>query len=311
MTFGESVFDDVALEMIRSFLDAGYRELDAAYVYNNGECERIIGRALTQLTGQNPVVSTKVNPRISGKLDYDAAFKQLNESLERLQIPCVQTFFLHFPDPKTPVRSVLEACAELHRQGKFRELGLSNFPAWLVADVYWLCKSEGWVLPTVYEGIYNPLTRAAEAELDAALDYFGLRFYAYNPMAGGLLTGRYASVDAAPTDGRFTHRPNYQQRYWKSSFFQAVSMLKETCQRLEISLVEATYRWLAYHSMLKSERGDAIIIGASKLDHLRQNISAANAGPLPAELLDVFDQAWTLCKSDSPEYFRFYGGAAK
>ena len=304
MTFGESVFAPEVGKFIDAFLSEGYHELDTAYVYNEGQCEKLLGEALKDKNDYK--ISTKVNPRISNKLDGEAAYKQLNESLERLGVDCVDTFYLHFPDPDTPVISVLEACADLYSQGKFKELGLSNFPAWMVADVWHICDKNSWVKPTVYEGIYNPLTRKAETELNAALDYFGMRFYAYNPMAGGLLTGRYTAYEAAPTDGRFTHRPNYQNRYWKKSYFDAVAFLKKVCEDNGITLIEATYRWLAYHSMLNAERGDAIIIGASKPDHLVQNMAAVKAGPLPDDIVKHFDTAWAMCKAVSLEYFTLY-----
>ena len=307
MTFGESVFSPDVERFVNTFLDAGYDELDTAYVYNEGNCERLLGEVLPGI--HRPFkIATKVNPRISGKLDGAAAYKQVNESLERMQLLSVDTVFLHFPDPATPVISVLEACADLHSQGKFKELGLSNFPAWMVADVWHICDKHGWVKPTVFEGIYNPLTRKAEAELNACLNYFGMRFYAYNPMAGGLLTGRYGKFEDAPTDGRFTHRPNYQGRYWKKSYFDAVEIIKETAGKYGISTVEATYRWLAYHSMLNGERGDAILIGASKLHHLQQNMETVKAGPLPKDVVDAFEKAWAVSKTDSPEYFTLYKG---
>ena len=305
MTFGESVFAPDVSEFVNTFLDAGYTELDTAYVYNEGNCERLLGDVLPRL--EKPYrIATKVNPRISGRLDADAAYKQVNESLERLKLPSVDTVYLHFPDPATPVESVLSAMADLHSQGKFKELGLSNFPAWMVADVWHLCDKNGWVKPTVFEGIYNPLTRKAETELNACLDHFGMRFYAYNPMAGGLLTGRYGRFEDAPTDGRFTHRPNYQNRYWKRSFFEAVDLLKAECEKNGITIIEAVYRWLAYHSMLDARRGDAIIIGASKLDHLKQNMEAVNAGELPESVVDAFAKAWEITKADSPEYFTLF-----
>lgn len=309
MTFGESVFGEDAELMIKAFTDYGYTELDTAYVYNEGQSELLIGSALKELGRKHVRISTKVNPRITGRLDGDAAYTQMNESLRRLGVDSIDTFYLHFPDPNTPIDSVLEACADLHQQGKFKELGLSNFPAWLVADVYHRCKSNSWVLPTVYEGIYNPLTRRAEAELNDALDYFGLRFYAYNPMAGGLLTGKYRNFSDAPSDGRFTHRPNYQKRYWKESFFRAVALIKDACEEENISMIEATYRWMAYHSMLNGGRGDAIIVGASKLEHLKQNMDTVKNGPLSAKLVKTFQSAWEICKADCPEYFRFYGSA--
>ena len=307
MTFGESVFSPQVGEFIRAFLDAGYDELDTAYVYNEGNCERLLGEVLPGL--DRPFkIATKVNPRISGKLDADAAYEQVNESLERMRLDSVDTVFLHFPDPATPVESVLSAMADLHDRGKYRELGLSNFPAWMLADVWHICDRHGWVKPTVFEGVYNPLTRRAEAELNDALNHFGMRFYAFNPMCGGLLTGRYGKFEDAPTDGRFTHRPNYQGRYWKKSFFDAVDLIKTAAEKHGISSIEATYRWLAYHSMLSGERGDAILIGASKLHHLQQNMDTLKAGPLPEDLVAVFEQAWAITKGDSPEYFTLYKG---
>lgn len=307
MTFGESVFAPEVGRFVHAFLDAGYEELDTAYVYNEGNCERLLGEVLPTL--DRPYrVATKINPRITGKLDGEAAYTQVNESLRRLGLDGVDTVYLHFPDPATPVTSVLEACHALHAQGKFRELGLSNFPAWMVADVWHICDRHGWVRPTVFEGVYNPLTRRAETELNACLNAFGMRFYAYNPMAGGLLTGRYGKFEDTPADGRFTHRPNYRKRYWKKSFFDGVELLKAVAAKYGITTVEATYRWLACHSMLDAARGDAILVGASRLEHLLQNMETVKAGPLPEEIVDTFDRVWAMCRGDSPEYFTLYTG---
>ena len=265
MTFGESVFNPQAGEFINAFLDAGYEELDTAYVYNDGTCERLLGEVLPGL-GRPYKIATKVNPRISGRLDGDAAYKQVNESLERMNLPSVDTVYLHFPDPKTPVESVLEAMADLHSQGKFKELGLSNFPAWMVTDVWHICDSRGWVKPTVFQGIYNPLTRKAETELNACLNHL------------------------------------------KKSFFEAVDLIRKAGEKYGINTIEATYRWLAFHSMLDGNRGDAILIGASKLGHLQQNMDTLKAGPLPEEMVQAFEQAWAVTKADSPEYFTLYTG---
>ena len=307
MTFGESVFSPEVGAFINAFLDAGYKELDTAYVYNDGTCERLLGEVLPGLSRPYKI-ATKVNPRISGRLDGAAAYKQVNESLERMKLSKVDTVFLHFPDPATPVIVVLVAMADLHDQGKFGELGLSNFPAWMVADVWHICDRHGWVKPTVFEGIYNPLTRKAEVELNDCLNHFGMRFYAYNPMCGGLLTGRYGKFEDVPTDGRFTYRPNYQGRYWKKSFFEGVDVIKKAAEEVGITTIEATYRWLAYHSMLNAERGDAILIGASKLNHLLQNMEAVKAGLLPESVVNAFNTAWSITKGDSPECFTLYKG---
>ena len=307
MTFGESVFRPDVDVFINTFLDVGYDELDTAYVYNEGNCEKFLGEVLPGL--KRPFkICTKVNPRITGKLDADAAYKQVNESLERMKLESVDTVFLHFPDPATPVESVLSAMANLHDQGKFRELGLSNYPAWMLAEVWHTCQVHGWVLPTVYEGVYNPLTRGAERELNDCINHYGLRFYAYNPTMGGMLTGRYRNVDEAPTDGRFTHRPGYQDKYWKKSNFDALDVIRKAAEAHSMAMTEATYRWMAYHSMLDAKRGDAILIGASKLNHLIENMNAVKAGPLPDEVLEAFEKAWEICRGDSRDYFTLYKG---
>lgn len=307
MTFGESVFQPEVGKFVNAFLDAGYDELDTAYVYNDGNCERFLGEVLPTINRPFKI-ATKVNPRISGKLDADAAYKQVNESLERMKLESVDTVFLHFPDPATPVEGVLGAMADLHDQGKYLELGLSNYPAWMVADVWHICDKHGWVKPTVFEGVYNPLTRGAEQELNDCINHFGLRFYAYNPTMGGMLTGKYKSVDEAPTDGRFTHRPGYQGKYWNKTNFDAIQIIREATEKCGLTMIEATYRWLAYHSMLNGDRGDAILIGASKLNHLIGNMETVKAGPLPEEVVDAFKRAWEMCHGVSREYFTLYKG---
>lgn len=307
MTFGESVFQPEVGKFVNAFLDAGYDELDTAYVYNDGNCERFLGEVLPTINRPFKI-ATKVNPRISGKLDADAAYKQVNESLERMKLESVDTVFLHFPDPATPVEGVLGAMADLHDQGKYLELGLSNYPAWMVADVWHICDKHGWVKPTVFEGVYNPLTRGAEQELNDCINHFGLRFYAYNPTMGGMLTGKYKSVDEAPTDGRFTHRPGYQGKYWNKTNFDAIQIIREATEKCGMTMIEATYRWLAYHSMLNGDRGDAILIGASKLNHLIGNMETVKAGPLPEEVVDAFKRAWDMCHGVSREYFTLYKG---
>src|SRR5690606_26118365 len=102
-------------------------------------------------------------------------------------------FYLHFPDHKTPLEETLKACQKLYEEGKFKELGLSNYSSWQVSEIYNMCKNNGWVLPTVYQGMYNVITRDVEKELFPCIRYYNMRFYSYNPLAGGLLTERYDS----------------------------------------------------------------------------------------------------------------------
>lgn len=303
MQFGERLFGKNTQDMIEIFGKYGFSELDTAYVYNEGESERLIGAALENLS--EPFrIATKVNPRITGKLDKDAVISQCNESLQRMKLDHVDILYLHFPDPNTSVESPLEACAQLYEEGKFHELGLSNFPAWLVSEVYNICKQRGWVLPTVYQGVYNPLSRNAERELNKALDYYNIRFYAYNPLAGGLMTDKYK--DKEIKEGRFINRPNYQKRYWHDTNFDAINEIRSVCANYDINITEAAYRWLTYHSMLNPERGDGIILGASNKEQLAQNISYVNKGSLPEDVVKVINNVWDISKVNAPEYFTFY-----
>lgn len=306
MTFGEQIFGQDVADMINYFLSHGYTELDTAYVYNEGKCEELLGSALKNISRSSYKIATKVNPRITGRLDKESVLTQANESLKRLGLDKVDTLYLHFPDPGTPVESALEACAQLYDEGKFTRLGLSNFPAWLVAEVFHICQSHSWMLPKVYEGLYNPLSRFAERELNQALNYYEMCFYAYNPLAGGMLTDKYSGKDKVLKEGRFINRPNYQQRYWKESYFCAADRLKEICADHNINIVNASYRWLAFHSMLNAGRGDAVIIGASRLSQLEQNMSALKDGPLPEKVVTAFEHAWNICRPDAPEYFKYY-----
>lgn len=308
MTFGEQLFENDVTDIMRFYLESGHDEIDTAYVYNNGRSEELIGLCLRQLRPKSVRIATKVNPRITGRLDGDAVRMQFPESLRRMGVDRVDTLYLHFPDRNTPVESALEACDGFYREGKFHELGLSNFPAWLVSYVYHVSKERGWVLPTVYEGLYNPLSRNAERELKECLNAYSMRFNAYNPLAGGLLTDKYKNYEDTPVYGRFTNRPNYQGRYWKKSYFDGIATVREACNREGIGITAASYRWLAYHSMLSSVRGDGLIMGFSRLSQLQQNITAINQGPLPESVVEAFSKAWELCRSDAPEYFTYYKG---
>ena len=305
MTFGPQVDVDDSRAMVKNFFEAGYREIDTAYVYNEGESERILGSLFQDMSLEGMSIATKVNPRITGKLDAEAVQLQFPESLRRLGLDSVDILYLHFPDPNTPVDNALEACADFHRKGKFRELGLSNFPASMVMEICRLCKDRGWPKPTVYQGMYNALSRKVEKELFPVLRKLGMRFYAFNPLAGGLLSGNYSDFGDNPESGRFALRPNYRKRYWKKSYFNALNILTKKCYDEKIKLPEAAFRWIIFHSCLDPSVGDGVILGASKLKQLEQNLNAFELGPLPEALVNAFSAAWKETEVDCPQYYRF------
>jgi len=226
------------------------------------------------------------------------------EILQRLGSDSVDLLYLHSPDLDTPVEQTLEACFELFQQGRFRHFGLSNYASWQVAEVVEICRRNGWMEPTVYQGMYNALTRDVERELFPCLHNYGIRFYAYNPLAGGLLTGKHLSLDDLPDSGRFSVERGYVDRYWKKEYFDVLRELQDACADSGLKPVAVAMSWLINHSRMDAARGDGIILGASSLDHLRQNLAACEQAPLDASILDILDRGWEIIKPDCFRYFR-------
>lgn len=305
MNFGPQLDTEASRTMVKAYLETGSRELDTAYVYNGGDTEDILGAILPDLEPSSYEIATKVHPRITGKLDRETILMELNESLRRMKRDNVDLLYFHFPDGKTPIDEALETVAELHEQGVVKELGLSNFPAWQVVDIAYKCDKIGCPRPTVYQGMYNALCRNVEPELFPAIRSLGMRFYAFNPLAGGMLTGKHLHFEDAPEPGRFARLKSYRDRYWKQSYFDAVNEIKTACDAEGIPMAEAAYRWLVNHSCMKAEAGDGILLGASRQEQMQQNMTAAEKGELPQSILDAMDAAWEEAKPDSPAYFKF------
>lgn len=304
MNFGPQLDLEASRNMVQKFLETGNDELDTAYVYNGGDTEKYLGDILPNIDNEY-YLATKVHPRITGKLDRETILMELNESLKRMNREKVDLLYFHFPDGKTPIDEALDTIAELYEQGKVKELGLSNYPAWQVVDIWHKCEAHGCPCPTVYQGMYNALCRNVEPELFPAIRSLGMRFYAFNPLAGGLLTGKQLDFDKAPEPGRFARLKSYRDRYWKQSYFDAIGEIKKACDAENIPMAEAAYRWLVNHSMMRTELGDGILLGASRIEQMQQNMVAASKGELPQSILDAMDSAWEIAKPDSPAYFKF------
>ncbi len=304
MNFGPQLDLEASRQMVLKFLETENMELDTAYVYNGGDTERYLGDILPKL--ETPYyIATKVHPRITGKLDRETILMEFNESLKRMNRDKVDLLYFHFPDGKTPIDEALLTMKELYEQGKIKEFGLSNYPAWQVVDIHYKCDKYGCPKPTVYQGMYNALCRNVDSELFPAIRSLGMRFYAFNPLAGGMLTGKHLHYDDAPEPGRFARLESYRKRYWKKSYFDAVDEIRKACELENIPMAEAAYRWLCHHSMLDSAKGDGILLGASRVEQMEQNMTAAQKGVLPQRIIDAMDDAWEVAKPDSPVYFKF------
>ena len=304
MTFAQQVNDALAKELIDMFLDAGHLHIDTAYKYVDGLTEELLGRVLTPSYREKIHLATKAAPGDGGGLSPENLKNQVETSLKRLKTDWVDLLYLHMPDPDTPVEASLAACQELRDQGKFLDLGLSNYSSWQVADICHICQKNGWPKPMVYQGMYNAVTRVVEGELFPALDYFDLAFYAYNPLAGGFLTGKHLGAAKVPDQGRFAVLPFYKDRYWKEAYFDAQEQIRAACAEAGLTMVEAAFRYLVHHSGLKAARGDGVILGISTAEQLAGNLAAVSAGPLPEPITQAMDAAWTVAKQDAPIYYR-------
>jgi len=256
-----------------------------------------------------------VNP-VYGGLGKDSVIKQTEASLKAMGIDSIDILYLHSPDINTGIEDTLQGISHLYESGKIKEFGLSNYPAWKVVDIFHRCDKMGTIKPSVYQGCYNAITRSMEFELIPALRELGMRQYNYNPLCGGLLTGKYKSFndEAAKTDGRFGDKspisgPAYSSRYWKKAYFKALDVIRVACEKAEISMSEAAIRWLMHHSALSPAHGDGIILGASSIGHCVSNLAACAEGPLPPEVLSAYDEAWEITSSVADSYFRGYGSA--
>ena len=197
---------------------------------------------------------------------------------------------------------------KLHKQGKFVRLGLSNFTAFEVAEAVLTCKYNGWVRPTVYEAMYNCITRGIEAELLYACRRYGLDVVVYNPIAGGLFSGKIKSKDMVPAEGRYSDSGGtcklYRDRYFKDTTFRALQLVEGAVEKHGLTMIETALRWCVHHSQLRIKDGnDGIIIGVSSAQQLEENLTNLEKGPLPDEVIKALDEAWLIAKVDTVNYY--------
>ncbi|XP_060235162.1 aflatoxin B1 aldehyde reductase member 3-like isoform X1 [Meriones unguiculatus] len=315
MEMGQSMDVTSSTASVRAFLQRGYTEIDTAFLYGEGQSETILGGLGLGLgrSGCKVKIATKAIPLFGTTLKPDDVRFQLETSLKRLQCPRVDLFYLHLPDHSTPIEETLQTCHQLHQEGKFVELGVSNYASWEVAEICTICKKNGWIMPTVYQGVYNATTRQVEKELLPCLRHFGLRFYAYSPLAGGLLTGKYKyeiKEEEQPLSRFFGKKYDnfFRKNYWKESYLKGIDLVKESLKTTygtrAPSMTSAALRWMYHHSQLQGSQGDAVVLGLSSLEQLEENLAATEEGPLEPAVVEAFNQAWNMTAQECPNYFR-------
>ncbi|KAK4247892.1 NADP-dependent oxidoreductase domain-containing protein [Corynascus novoguineensis] len=290
------------------FQSRGYSEVDTARMYIDGKQEAFTREAGWKDRGLT--LATKIQyPGEPGANTYDKVLKSAELSLKELGTDSVDILYLHAADRATPFAETLRAINELHKAGKFVRFGISNFTAYEVAEIVLTCKYNGWVRPSVYQAMYNAITRSIEAELVPACRRYGLDIVVYNPIAGGLFSGKIKSKDLIPDEGRYSdrsgHGQRYRDRYFRDSNFLALQTVERAVEKAGLSLIETALRWVVHHSALKIKDGgnDGVIIGISKLEQLEENLTHLEKGPLPDEVVAALDEAWAISKAETANYW--------
>lgn len=228
-----------------------------------------------------------------------AVRKAIDASLKRLQTDYLDVYYLHQPDYDTPIEETLAAMEELVRAGKVRFPAVSNYAAWQVCEILWICEKNGYQPYTLSQPMYNLLARGIEDEYLPFCRHFEVAVVPYNPLAGGLLTGKH-SPQSGPIPGtRFDANKMYQDRYWLEDDFAAVEELRAIAADAGKTLIELALQWLLSQPVV-----DSIILGASRVEQLEENLKAAEGGRLDASVLSRCDAVWKRLRGITPKYNR-------
>lgn len=295
MTFADRVDEAEAKRCCDLAIDRGVNFFDTADIYPPGpglagRSEEFLGRALKGRRDK-VIVATKVG----GAMDFKAGKKGLKreyvlgeaeDSLRRLGTDYIDIYYAHFPDSEVSCAELIGTMNELIRAGKIRYYGLSNFSAWRLCEMVLTAHDMGLEAPVVTQSVYNMLTRGVEDEVLPFAETYNFGVVAFNPLAGGMLSGKYQK--GFDVEGsRFALQKGYKQRYYSDVNRQAVAALEDIAAKLGVSVIELAYRWLLSHRRLH-----AALMGFSSEKQLSGNLdmlAEPKELPFPAEEID---QIW-------------------
>jgi aryl-alcohol dehydrogenase-like predicted oxidoreductase len=305
MTFGDTADRAASEAILDAALDAGITMIDTANGYAGGETERMLGELLPARRGLFVLASKAGMPHPDAGDDTPLSPAGLRASVEgslgRLGVERLDLFYLHQPDRAARLEDTLATVADLHAEGKIGALGVSNFSAWQIGDVIRVAEAVGAPRPVIAQQLYNLVARRIEVEYSEFAETHDIHTMVYNPLGGGLLTGRHRLADD-PTSGRFGDSrlaAMYRERYWDSRLFEAIDGLSGIAADAGIPLVELAYRWLMSRPVVGS-----ILLGGSKPQQFRDNLAFATAPPLEAEVMLRCDEIGAALSGPMPAYNR-------
>jgi aryl-alcohol dehydrogenase-like predicted oxidoreductase len=262
-------------EMVARALDAGVNYFDTADVYASGQSEELLGEALKPHR-QRVVLSTKVGNRGAGNrevlhsgLSRRHVLWSVDESLKRLGTDWIDFLVVHRTDPFTPLEEQLEALDAVVRAGKVRYVGYSNWPAWLAATAIEMQKANGLARFTHGQMYYSLLGRDVERDTVAMMRHFGLGMTVWSPLAYGFLAGKYTAEDMKRDDNRFSNTD--WLKFDREQAFALLPVLEEIARSKGCSMAQLAIAWL-----LTREQVDSVLLGATKVGQLDDNLGAAD-----------------------------------
>ena len=305
MTFGDQADEETSIRIVHHALDQGVNFFDTADCYTMGQSERILGKAL-EGRREDAVIATKVtNARGFGPNQSGQGRKHIitgvEESLRALKTDYIDLLYLHHPSGDAPTEEVIETMTNLVRSGKIRYYGVSNYSTWQFCSMVHKAREMHAVAPVVTESVYNLLTRGIEDEMVPFLLEYRLGLTCFNPIAAGLLTGKHRRGNLAE-NSRLKDNYGYNLRYVNDNNMTAVERLTEIAEGAGMSLLELALQWL-----LNREAVSSVIVGASKYDHVVQNVAlAAEKKPLPPEVFAECDKVWDAIRG---HWFSYHANA--
>lgn len=292
MTFGEDWGWGSAKDEARTIYDA-YREaggnfIDTANLYTNGTSETLLGEFMRDHR-HSMVLATKYTNANAGK-DPNAAgnhrksmVQALQGSLRRLKTDYIDLYWMHIWDQMTPVEEVMRAFDDLVSQGKVLYFGVSDAPAWWIAQANTLAELRGWSKFIGLQIEYSLIERTVERELIPMAKAFQLGLVAWSPLAGGLLSGKYHS--GAGGEGRYSVESTKPFLRTGERPDRVVSALKKVSQQVGRSPAQVALAWLRY-------RGIPVIpiVGARRISQLEDNLASLEL-ELTREQISALDAA--------------------
>ena len=285
MNFGGRVSKEASQSIIAHALSRGLVHIDTSNSYGDGESERIVGASIGK--SLDVVVATKVGmARRGGRsegLSPQAIVASVDASRKRLGRDILDILYLHAPDPETPIEATLETLVQLIDERKIGSWAVSNYAAWQVAEMLLLCEARKWPKPALSQVLYNTLVRQIELEYLPFARARGVKTVVYNPLAGGLLSGKHRSENLPNSASRFAKNTLYQKRYWSKPMFDRVTALEGIARDARRSLVALSYGFLAAR-----EGVSGILVGPSEVSHIDDAIDAMSL-PLDTSILNKID----------------------